>query len=81
MSGELLIDLDEVGRRLSVCKRHVQQLVHDGALPSVKLGRSRRVAVADLVGYVEWLRNENDRDAAGLAVVGGGQRRGLAHRG
>lgn len=81
MSGELLVTLDEVGRRLSMCRRTVQQLIYDGALPSVKVGRSRRVAVADLVGYVEALRKENDREAVRPAVVKGGHQHALTPTG
>lgn len=79
MTGELLVDLNEAGRRLSVCRRSVQQLVYDGALPSVKVGRSRRIPVIDLEAYVNGLREANDRGTGSLAVVGGGgQGRGLA---
>lgn len=58
MTGELLIDLDEAARRLSMCRRSVQQLIHEGELLSVKVGRSRRVAVADLETFVRGLREE-----------------------
>jgi len=59
VSGELLVDLDEAARRLSMCRRSVQTLVYTGALRAVRIGRSRRIAVADLLGYVESLREES----------------------
>lgn len=58
MSGELLVDLDEAARRLSLCRRSVQTLVYAGELPACRIGRSRRVAVADLEAYVNALREE-----------------------
>jgi excisionase family DNA binding protein len=80
VSGELLVTLDEAGRRLSLCRRSVQQLVYDGALPSVKVGRSRRIALVDLNAYVDSLRQENDREGR-LTVVEGDRAVGLAHTG
>jgi excisionase family DNA binding protein len=56
VAGELLIDVDEAAHRLAVCRRVVCQLISDGVLPSVKIHRSRRVAVADLEHYVDELR-------------------------
>ena len=83
MTGELLIDLNETARRLSICRRSVQAKIYSGELSAVRIGRSRRIAVADLDAYVNRLREENDRGTGSLAVVnGGGQDRGLAaHRG
>ncbi len=72
--AQLLLDLLQVANALSVSRRTVQGLVYAGALPSVKIGRSRRVALADLEVFVAKLRNENDRDQARFAVVTGGSR-------
>jgi excisionase family DNA binding protein len=69
MTGELLISLDEAGRRLSLSRRSVQGLIYCGELRSLKIGRSRRIAVVELVGYVERLRRG---EAEALAVVGVG---------
>jgi excisionase family DNA binding protein len=77
VAGELLIDLDEAGRRLGLCRRSVQGLIYAGELPSVRIGRSRRIVVRDLEGFVERLRQEDDHEVESLAVVGGGQRHGL----
>jgi excisionase family DNA binding protein len=60
MPGELLVTLDEAGRRLSLCRRSVQSLIYEGQLPSVKVGRSRRVAVTDLEAFVAHLRHDGD---------------------
>jgi excisionase family DNA binding protein len=77
MGGELLVSLDEAARRLGLCRRSVQGLIYAGQLPSVRIGRSRRVSVVDLEGFVERLRQEDDHEVEPLAVVGGGQSRGL----
>ena len=81
MSGELLVDLDEAARRLGLCRRSIQSLIYDGKLPSVRIGRSRRVAVIDLVAYVDSLRQENDREGQSLTVVGGGHPHDLTRTG
>jgi excisionase family DNA binding protein len=59
VSDELLVDLDEAARRLSLCRRSVQMLIYAGTLRSCRIGRARRVAVDDLVHYVESLREES----------------------
>ena len=69
----LLLTEDEAATTLAVSKRTLQSLIYSGVLPSVKIGRSRRVAAADLELYVGRLRDEseNDREAWQPAVVGG----------
>jgi excisionase family DNA binding protein len=67
VTGELLVTLDEAAGRLSLCRRSVQGLVSDGELASVKVGRSRRIAVVDLEAYVDRLR---ERETEPFAVVG-----------
>ncbi len=57
MSGELLVDLNEAAKRLALSRRNVQELVSRRSIPSVKIGRCRRVAVVDLERFVEALRN------------------------
>jgi excisionase family DNA binding protein len=82
VSGELLVDLDEAARRLSMCRRSVQSLVYAGELRAVRIGRSRRIPVIDLEAYVNSLREANDRGTASLAVVSrGGHEHGLVHTG
>jgi excisionase family DNA binding protein len=60
VTGELLVTLDEVARRLSLCRRSVQQLIYDAALPSVRVGRRRLVAVVDLEAFVSDLRSPTE---------------------
>lgn len=82
MTDELLIGLGEAGRRLGLSRRSIQGLIYAGSLPSVRIGRSRRIAVADLISYVDGLREANDRGTASLAVVSrGGHEHGLVHTG
>jgi excisionase family DNA binding protein len=64
---ELLVSLDEAGRRLGLCRRSVQNLIYSGALPALAIGRSRRVAVVDLERFVEQLRQDTNQP---LAVIG-----------
>ncbi len=54
--GRLLLDLPAVAAALSLSLRTVQSLVHDGRLPSLTVGRSRRVAAVDLDAFIEGLR-------------------------
>lgn len=54
--GRLLLDLPQVAKALSLSLRSVQNLIYDGRLRSFTVGRSRRVAVADLDAFVEGLR-------------------------
>lgn len=52
----LLLPVPEAAKRLTLSRSTVQRLVDGGELPAVKIGRSRRIAVADLEAYVERLR-------------------------
>ena len=67
---QLLVDLDEAARALSLSKRSLQQLVYAGELPSVRIGRSRRVAVADLEAFVAALRADQAESPTANALVG-----------
>jgi excisionase family DNA binding protein len=81
MTGPLLLTLDEAARSLSMSKRKVEELVYGGDLPSVRVGRCRRIAAQDLADYVDRLRQENDRQQnQHLAVVSGGRRERPARR-
>ncbi len=75
MSEALLVNLDEVSAILGgISRRSVQQLIFDGSLPSVKLGRRRLVAVSALDAFVRRLQADNgsELEEARLSVVGGG---------
>ncbi len=56
--ARLLVDLDEAAKRLSVSRRMVQSLLHSGQLRGVKVGRCRRIALAELEAFVAGLRDE-----------------------
>jgi excisionase family DNA binding protein len=70
VTGELLITVNEAGRRLGLCRRSVQTLIYEGELNSLKIHRSRRVAVVDLEAYVQRLRQDHD-NLQPLAVIEG----------
>lgn len=55
-NGRLLLDLPQVAEALSLSLRTVQKLTYEGRLRSLTVGRSRRVARADLEAFVERLR-------------------------
>jgi excisionase family DNA binding protein len=48
----LLVDVSEAAEMLGVSSRQVERLVASGALPSVKVGASRRIRRADLEAFV-----------------------------
>jgi excisionase family DNA binding protein len=52
----LLITCAEAAAALGVSPRYLRTLTYQGVLPSVKLGRLRRIAMEDLRGYVDGLR-------------------------
>lgn len=60
MTTPLLVDLDTAAATLSISRRSVQDLMYTGALPSVKVGRSRRIAVLDLEAFVAQLRQDSE---------------------
>lgn len=49
---------DAAARELSVSRTAVFQLIRDGQLESIKVGRLRRVPHAALVAYVDRMRGE-----------------------
>ena len=54
MSDErLLLRVGEVSQALGLSRGAVYALILDGSLPSMKIGRSRRVAKADLEAWVQ----------------------------
>ena len=63
-SRTLLLRIDEVCAQLSLSRASVYRLVGAGLLPSVTLGRSRRIVQADLDDFVAAL-------AAGRKIVPG----------
>ena len=53
MAGSRLLTIPEVVDRTSIARTTVYLLIRDGRLPSVKIGRSRRVREADLDVFIE----------------------------
>ena len=51
--NRLLLTVLEVARRLGMGRSFVYQLVSKGEIPSIKLGRARRIPVSDLEKFVE----------------------------
>jgi excisionase family DNA binding protein len=51
----MLYPLNEIQQKLSISRSTVYQLVGDGQLPSVKIGRRRFVTAAALNAYIEGL--------------------------
>jgi len=70
-TGVLLVNLDQAAAMLALSRRSLQSLVYRGHLRSVHIGRSRRIALADLEAYVQGLRRE--QQPAELVIVGGGR--------
>ncbi len=56
ISNRLLLTVEEAGQLLGVGRTTVYQLIGDGEIRTVKIGRSRRVARCDLEAFVEQLR-------------------------
>ena len=50
---KLLLTVPEVARRLGMGRSFVYQLVSKGEIPSIKLGRARRIPVSALEKFVE----------------------------
>ncbi|GAB4075263.1 hypothetical protein GCM10028781_00260 [Nostocoides australiense] len=55
MEDKMLYTLSDVAAALSVGRSKVYELVRCGALPSVRIGGSRRVRSEDLATYVDSL--------------------------
>ncbi len=56
MSEVLLLKVSEAARRIGLGRSFTYQLIRRGELRSVKIGGSRRVAVADVEEFVLRLR-------------------------
>lgn len=53
----LLVTVEEAARLLRVGRTLIYQQVRRGTLPSVRVGRCRRIAIVDLERYVDHLRD------------------------
>lgn len=54
--SRILITIEQAARRLSVARSTLYVLLQSGDLPSVRVGRCRRIAVSDLENLVDQLR-------------------------
>jgi excisionase family DNA binding protein len=53
--GAVLLTPEEAAGRLRIGRTLIYQLLHTGAIPSVKIGRARRVRVQDVDEFVQSL--------------------------
>ena len=59
--GQVLITVPEAARRLAISRSHLYQHLQRLSLPSVRIGRARRIRVMDLEAFVERLQEvENE---------------------
>jgi excisionase family DNA binding protein len=66
-----LVSVEEAARLLSMSRAKVYDLVLQGLIPSVKVGRSRRVLVEGIQGFIEQLQVEqavDDRNPVAHAI-------------
>jgi excisionase family DNA binding protein len=62
--GQLLLTIPDAARCLAISRAYAYRLVQRGQLPTIRLGRSRRVSRAALEAYVERLTREQEGGAA-----------------
>lgn len=58
LQQQLLLTPESAAERLAIGERTLYRLLEAGELPSVRIGRSRRIPADALVEYVERLRAE-----------------------
>ena len=58
MEDEQLLTVDEVAERLSLSRSKVYELLAGGDIPSVHIGRARRVIATDLDTWITRLKEE-----------------------
>lgn len=59
LSGRLLVSPAEACRALSISRTRIYELMASGQLPSVKIGRSRRIPVAALASFIAAISPES----------------------
>lgn len=62
MGDKLLLKVDEVARTLSLGRTKVVNMIMAGQLPSVKIGRARRVSVDALEDWIRSQQTPNVKD-------------------
>ena len=58
MTTTMLLTPEETAAELRIARRRVFELLKSGTLPSVKIGRARRIRSTDLAAYVAELEND-----------------------
>jgi excisionase family DNA binding protein len=58
LSDRLLLDVHSAAEALSISRAQLYRLLQVHAIPSVRIGRSRRIRVADLSAYLEALSSD-----------------------
>lgn len=58
MAPTLLLTVEQAAAELHIARRRVFELIRDGQLPSVLIGRSRRIRTTDLAAYVDRLTDK-----------------------
>jgi excisionase family DNA binding protein len=69
MPATMLLTVEETATQLRIARRRVFEMIRDGSLPSVKIGRSRRIRSADLAEYVAGLGPETQPGRADASVL------------
>lgn len=54
----LLLKPEQAAEALGIARTRLYQLMRVGDIKSVKIGKLRRIPVAALQAYVEWLENQ-----------------------
>jgi excisionase family DNA binding protein len=69
MPATMLLTVEETATQLRIARRRVFEMIRDGSLPSVKIGRSRRIRSADLAEYVAGLEPETQPGRPDASVL------------
>ena len=67
---ELLVTVEEAAERLAISRSFLYQLLRRGTVPSVTIGRARRVAITDLERFVDHLRQAADGEEEAIHLEG-----------
>ena len=63
-SQTMLLTAEETAAELRIARRRIFEMIADGTLPSVKIGKSRRITRAALEEYVKGLETRQHPAAA-----------------
>ncbi|GGN96030.1 hypothetical protein GCM10010112_86900 [Actinoplanes lobatus] len=64
---DLMLTVAETAAQLKLSRSYTKKLIAAGVLPSVKVGRCRRVRLTDLGAYVDGLTSDIEPNRAGDA--------------